>query len=393
MFRLSIIILLFFIPCCVFSNNNKFVVETARRGNSIYMLLKKYKLSSSKDNIDLFKKINNKLLTKDDGLIIDKRYILPIQIVKFNGNTIRSTLGITDYNLAKKIEKYNLNLQKHNIKENYRPKGDLWVPVELYDFKNDYFKNIITGEELPDEVPDYSFLKLGKKIKPLNKKLKGFVFYLISGHGGPDPGAIGFREGYELHEDEYAYDITLRLAKKLIESSAKVYVIVQDPNDGIREDLYLKNSSDELLINGDTISTVQLTRLKQRTDLVNNYVAQNKKYKKQILMEIHVDSRIIDKRVDIYFYYRDKCSESEKLCNSLLNTIKRKYKLAQPGRGYQGNVSSRDLFTLRNTNIPASYVELGNIQNAEDQVRLIQPNNRQAIANWLFDGIISAYKK
>lgn len=37
--------------------------------------------------------------------------------------------------------------------------------------------------------------------------LKGAVFYLVSGHGGPDPGCIGRYQGKELHEDEYAYDI------------------------------------------------------------------------------------------------------------------------------------------------------------------------------------------
>ena len=31
-----------------------------------------------------------------------------------------------------------------------------------------------------------------------------------SGHGGPDPGAIGIYQGRQLHEDEYAYDIILR---------------------------------------------------------------------------------------------------------------------------------------------------------------------------------------
>lgn len=39
--------------------------------------------------------------------------------------------------------------------------------------------------------------------------LKGAVYYLISGHGGPDPGAVGKRNGQTLAEDEYAYDVTL----------------------------------------------------------------------------------------------------------------------------------------------------------------------------------------
>ena len=42
-------------------------------------------------------------------------------------------------------------------------------------------------------------------------------------------------------EDEYAYDITLRLAKELLAHGAEVYIIIQDENDGIRDDFVLRN--------------------------------------------------------------------------------------------------------------------------------------------------------
>ena len=34
-----------------------------------------------------------------------------------------------------------------------------------------------------------------------SSSLKGATFYLVSGHGGPDPGCIGKYRGKELHED------------------------------------------------------------------------------------------------------------------------------------------------------------------------------------------------
>ena len=58
-------------------------------------------------------------------------------------------------------------------------------------------------------------------IKLLLTNLAGLVFYLVSGHGGPDPGAIGIYQGRQLHEDEYAYDIILRLARELLTRGAK----------------------------------------------------------------------------------------------------------------------------------------------------------------------------
>ena len=85
-----------------------------------------------------------------------------------------------------------------------------------------------------------------------SSELKGACFYLVSGHGGPDPGAIGKMNGHQLHEDEYAYDITLRLARVLLEKGAKVHIIIQDAQDGIRNEQFLKNSKRETCM-GSTI--------------------------------------------------------------------------------------------------------------------------------------------
>lgn len=64
----------------------------------------------------------------------------------------------------------------------------------------------------------------GKKLATYqitSSELSGACFYLVSGHGGPDPGAIGIYQGRQLHEDEYAYDIILRLARELLTRGQK----------------------------------------------------------------------------------------------------------------------------------------------------------------------------
>ena len=78
-----------------------------------------------------------------------------------------------------------------------------------------------------------------------SNELSGACFYLVSGHGGPDPGAIGIYQGRQLHEDEYAYDIILRLARELLSRGAKVHIIIQDKKDGIRDGHVLANSKRE----------------------------------------------------------------------------------------------------------------------------------------------------
>jgi N-acetylmuramoyl-L-alanine amidase len=239
---------------------------------------------------------------------------------------------------------------------------------------------------------DYSYLLKDTSSEIKSKKLNGFAFYIISGHGGPDPGAIAYYNNTKLHEHEYAYDVSIRLAKVLRENGADVYMLVQDAKDGIRDDVVLKNGGNEKMINGDSISSMQIDRLKQRTDIVNDYYEKNKKtHKHQLLIEIHIDSRNEDHRVDIFFYHRQGSKNCEKLNRTLLKTIETKYEQAQPGRGYKGKVTARDLFTLRNTTCDASFIELGNIQNTADQQRFLNSNNRQAIANWLYQGILTYY--
>lgn len=113
-----------------------------------------------------------------------------------------------------------------------------------------------------------------------SSKLKGATFFLSSGHGGPDCGAVSHVDGRILHEDEYAYDITLRLAKALLEEGATVHIIIQDAKDGIRDDRYLANSDRETCM-GAKIPRGQLERLKQRSDKINSLSKKAKgKYKK-----------------------------------------------------------------------------------------------------------------
>ena len=98
----------------------------------------------------------------------------------------------------------------------------------------------------------------------VSNELSGTCFYLVGGHGGPDPGAIGNYNGHKLHEDEYAYDIVLRIGRELLMRGAKVHFIIQDKKDGIRNESILKNSKRETCM-GQEIPLDQVARLRQRS--------------------------------------------------------------------------------------------------------------------------------
>lgn len=251
-----------------------------------------------------------------------------------------------------------------------------------------------------DEAPVKSTAKIqrheifGEKyanVEIIDDQLKGAVYHLISGHGGPDPGAVGRYGDWQLCEDEYAYDVTLRLARNLMQHGATVYMIIRDPNDGIRDESYLKPDKDEVCYPNLPIPLNQTRRLKQRTDAVNN-LYQKHRGSFQRMIAIHVDSRSHGENIDVFFYHDKRSNTGRKVANILKNTFQRKYDQHQPGRGYKGTVSDRNLYVVRNTFPVAIYIELGNINHRRDQQRFIIPSNRQALANWLYEGLVEDFK-
>ena len=241
-----------------------------------------------------------------------------------------------------------------------------------------------------------SYTIFGDKHKTViakSERLKGNVYYLISGHGGPDPGAMGIYAGKSISEDEYAYDITLRLAKELLAHGAIVYIIIQDENDGIRDERVLEIDHDEVAYPNKTIPLNQVARLKQRVEIVNDLYKTNKgKY--QRLIVTHVDSRSVGQNIDVFFYYHENSKNGKKLAESIHTTFDAKYKKYQPNRSYAGTFEDRtSLYLVKKTHPAMTFIEIGNIRNAKDQVRIVDPDNRQALAKWISEGVLLDFEE
>ncbi|MEZ5195730.1 MAG: N-acetylmuramoyl-L-alanine amidase [Bacteroidales bacterium] len=362
----------------------------AIKGEGTYALLKKYKVNTSSCNLDYFKTINK--LDSDLMLMADKSYQLPILVYTYNATSIRSTIGINDWDLAKKIQSYNEAVHKAGLKENdYRVDNVLWVPYDILHCKGEL---ITTEENTNSDGKTITYPLFGKEhevVDIVDTKLKGRVYYIVAGHGGPDPGAMVKNGEHTLCEDEYAYDISLRLARNLMQHNATVYMITEDKNDGIRSGEYLKMDKDETCYPNQVIPLNQVKRLDQRVDAINELYNKHKKQgaTKQRAVVIHVDSRSSSQRIDMFFYHNPKSTKGKELATQLRNTIDAKYAMHQKGRGYSGTVKSRNLHMLRKTYPVSVYIELGNIKNYRDQKRFIVEDNRQAGANWLAEGLMN----
>ncbi len=236
---------------------------------------------------------------------------------------------------------------------------------------------------------------LGKKHATViikSKRLAGAVYYLVSGHGGPDPGAMGKFAGKTIAEDEYAYDITLRLARELISHGAMVYVIIRDENDGIRDERILEMDHDEVAYLNKAIPLNQVKRLKQRVEIVNGLYAKHRGAYQRLIVT-HIDSRSVGQNIDVFFYHHEKSENGKKLAESIHNTFQKNYKKYQPNRVYSGTFEDRtSLYMVKKTHPAMTFIEVGNIRNKKDQRRIVVHENRQALAKWISEGILVDYE-
>ncbi len=326
---LKVLLCFLWMPINLLAQESLFEV-TAEKGDGVYSLLRRHGVSPTK-YYNQFVELNSENLGEDEALYVGRSYMLPDTLVN------------------KKVE-------TETIRPAYPIFGEDFVHVDT-----------------------------------VSNRLDDAVYYLISGHGGPDPGAVEKYNGKLIAEDEYAYDVTLRLARELISHGAEVHIIVQDENDGIRDARLLELDTDET-VDSETIPLGQLARLKQRTEAVNK-LYQTNRGKYQRLLVTHVDSRSKGTNIDVFFYHHEKSKNGKKLAESIHQTFMRKYKKFQPYRLYNGSFSDRSsLYVVKNTLPAVAYIEIGNIRSKKDQRRILNPDNRQALAKWISEGILLDYE-
>lgn len=327
----------------------------SEKGDGIYSLLRKHGLEPTK-YYSTFIELNKDRLKNNNALLLGKTYLLPKQD--------QDTLPILD---------------NHGITDS--------IPVAI---KSQPIDTITTTKK--ETITFSIFGKAYENIIKESEILKGAIYYLISGHGGPDPGATEMYSGNLISEDEYAYDVTLRLARKLMANGAKVYVIIKDHNDGIRDKKVLEVDYDETYYPDNPISRSQKLRLRERTKAVNKLYLKHKGAYQRLIVT-HIDSRSKGKNIDVFFYHDHKSESGKTLALNIHNMFKQKYAKHQPNRTYSGTVSSRSLYVIKNTLPAMVYIELGNIKNKIDQRRILNYENREALAKWVYEGLLVDFKE
>jgi N-acetylmuramoyl-L-alanine amidase len=233
-----------------------------------------------------------------------------------------------------------------------------------------------------------------------SQPLKGWRIVLDPGHGGRDPGAIvsnvdGVNRSVHVVEDEYVYDIALRLYRKLRFSGAAVEMTVISPNHLIRnnepatvtfvhEQNEVYNDDNANRKNSFSVRPA-LSNITQRVKIANRFF---KGGKRTLFVSLHADNSPNRPKGPLVIYLNQK---------GKINTQSRAFAqvmqkaLHHPGLSAQ--IAGRNLAVLRGNQAQAEIlVEIRNVHDKGEAWALRFHDKRDPDAERIFSGILNYVK-
>lgn len=213
-------------------------------------------------------------------------------------------------------------------------------------------------------------------------KLYGLVVVIDPGHGGRDPGALGYfpgRDGrVEVAEDEYVYDAALRLRNMCIKHGAIVIMTTRDkkqtsPHAGDQLDVIPADKNEVFTLTGGRVRSDYLSR---RTRVANQALRDYPEHR-VVFISIHFDATGNPDLQGVHFIAPNVGEPIPRIIELLEDEFRKADRIRTlDGEVYhpiQRNGTVRNLYVMRpefNDVDQRVLIELGNFTNPHDVWRI-----------------------
>ena len=225
-------------------------------------------------------------------------------------------------------------------------------------FEHENIDNIehFFNEELPASI-DNNFSPTNSDTVPS----RNYTVLIDAGHGGTDPGSIGYKT--KVHEDTLNLAMS-KLLKDKLESAGINVVMSRETNDALIEGSGKKWKRKEM---------------EARRELI-------KKTRPNMVISLHQNSYTNHSLRGAQVFY-DKKSEISKLIAESIQeqfrlSLDKSIKVPSPG----------DYFMLKCSSAPSVIVECGFLSNEEDEKLLLSPDYQEKIVNAIYRGIVNFFQ-
>ncbi|WKC79078.1 LysM peptidoglycan-binding domain-containing protein [Borreliella turdi] len=335
--------------------NNQFIYHSVAIGETLYSIARHYGVLI--EDLKNWNNLSGNSIMHDQKLkIFDKKLLLDSPVIKskkdsYIKNKVDSSFNSSDkfqtiVNLpSSKNKKLNLNTFEITSNRGLFDINSLVIldsKIPIFEVVGDFYywyrpKKISQPSEFYSEdwhSPLNSYKKATQLFKSFEKlvnsrfnkgsRLKDKLIILDPGHGGLDPGAIvksrdGLGNEVFVVEDEYVYDIALRLYVYLKEEGANVELTILAPDHLIRNSVFANNTfvnvknevyNDYDLNKNDTVdSWINGTPsgLKKRLVVVKNIVSKYKNIKDKDIafFSLHADNSVGAPKSMGFYYQQD----------------------------------------------------------------------------------------